>query len=433
MTAGSSDAAHRSASSLDATRGSEVVREAIVLAGGEASRLGSLAAAVPKALQTVAGRPFIDHIFRELRRHGVRRVVLATGRLHDAVERHVGDGSAFGLDVAYSLEAEPLGTGGALALAARQLEGDLAYVCNGDSLLDCNLLALAEALRARTAAVCALGLRRVEDASRYGTVELGPDGTVTSFQEKSVPGPALVNGGVYCVRSDWLCDTPVEKRSIENEVFPLLAREGRLAGVAADGFFVDIGLPSSLEAAQRSVETWRHRPCAFLDRDGVINVDTDYVHAPEQFAFTPGMPEAIRYLNDAGWLAIVITNQAGIARGYYTEADFAAFTGWIDEQLAEAGAHVDATYHCPHHPTAGLGEYLTDCDCRKPNPGMILRSIAEWEPDLSRSFMVGDMPKDMEAAEAAGIRGVPYRGGDIASLVRDIVREMGGPHRPPSE
>ena len=127
---------------------SVVVREALVLAGGLATRLGDIAEEVPKCLQPVAGRPFIDHLLWQLHRHGVRRVVLCTGRLHEAVVAHVGDGSAFGVEAVYSREPEALGTAGALALAASLVEGDVVFALNGDSLCDCNLTELARRLRA---------------------------------------------------------------------------------------------------------------------------------------------------------------------------------------------------------------------------------------------------------------------------------------------
>jgi D-glycero-D-manno-heptose 1,7-bisphosphate phosphatase len=117
----------------------------------------------------------------------------------------------------------------------------------------------------------------------------------------------------------------------------------------------------------------------------------------------------------------VITNQAGIGRGLYTEAEFAAFSAWIDERLAEVGAHVDATYHCPHHPTAGIGEYLTACDCRKPAPGMLLRAIRDWDVDVAASVMIGDKPHDIAAAEAAGVRGLLFEGGDLDGFVREAL------------
>ena len=398
-----------------------VVREALVLAGGLATRLGDLCADVPKCLQPVAGRPFIDHLIWNLRRQGVRRVVLCTGRLHEVVEAHVGNGSAFGVEAVYAREPEPLGTAGALALGARQLTGELAYACNGDSLFDANLPDLARRLRNAPDADAALALRKEPDAARYGSVTRSANGRILTFGEKTATGPALVNGGVYCVRTEWLASLPAAPASLETDHFPMLAARGRLTSLVSDGYFVDIGLPETLASAQTSLAAWRHKPCAFLDRDGVINVDRFYVHAPEEFTFTEGMPDAIRLLNDAGWLVIVVTNQAGIGRGLYSEAEFTEFKEWIDERLAEAGAHIDATYHCPHHATAGVGEYRRVCDWRKPGPGMLLAAMRDWEPDVARSFMIGDRDKDMEAASAAGVRGVAYRNGNIAELVAGLI------------
>jgi NDP-sugar pyrophosphorylase family protein len=217
-----------------------IVREAIVLAGGEATRLGAIAAAIPKCLQPVAGRPFLDYLLRELRRHGVRRIVLATGRLHEAVERHVGGGTAFGLEVVYSLEPEPLGTAGAVALAARELTGEAAYVCNGDSLLDCNLVALGRALHEAPQAEVAVALHRVEDTARYGVVTAGDDGVVTGFAEKTNGGAGLVNGGMYCARTAWLKDLEVRFSSLESDVFPALVTCGGMVSVATGGLFIDI-------------------------------------------------------------------------------------------------------------------------------------------------------------------------------------------------
>jgi D,D-heptose 1,7-bisphosphate phosphatase len=398
-----------------------IVREALVLAGGLATRLGGSAADVPKCLQPVAGRPFLDHVIWNLRRQGVRRVVLCTGRLHEAVEAHIGDGSALGVEAVYAREPEPLGTAGAVALGARYLAGEIAFVVNGDSLFDVNVVDLAVHLRRAPDADATLALRREPDAARYGAVVLGADGRIESFEERGSSDEALINGGVYCARSAWLASLKVVNSSLERDVFPALTAEGRLVGMVRDGFFTDIGTPESLAGAQGSVAEWRRKPCAFLDRDGVINVDGDYVHTPSEWRFTPGMPEAIRMLNDAGWLVVVITNQAGIGRGLYAEAEFAAFTDWIDERLAEAAAHVDATYHCPHHPTAGVGEYRRECGCRKPAPGMLLQAIEDWAPDVGRSFMVGDMPKDLEAAAAAGVRGIAYRGGNVADLIAGLI------------
>ena len=144
---------------------------------------------------------------------------------------------------------------------------------------------------------------------------------------------------------------------------------------------------------------------AFLDRDGVINVDHGYVHHPANFELFPGVLEACKSLHEAGYKLIVVTNQAGIGRGYYTPAQFLGFTGWIENLFRDAGAPITATYHCPHHPEMGLGEYRKVCNCRKPAPGMLLRAIHEHALDASKSWLAGDKVSDIEAAHAAGVRG----------------------------
>ncbi len=159
------------------------------------------------------------------------------------------------------------------------------------------------------------------------------------------------------------------------------------------------------------------RRAVFFDRDGVINEDLGYVSQPEQFRFMPGAPDAIRWLNKHGWLAIVVTNQSGIGRGWYTEEDFLRLTRWIDQRLAELGAHLDATYYCPHHPTEAQGPYRIECQCRKPAPGMILRAIAEWNIDPARSLLIGNKQHDLLAAVAAGVRGLLFQGGNLLEFV----------------
>lgn len=141
----------------------------------------------------------------------------------------------------------------------------------------------------------------------------------------------------------------------------------------------------------------------FLDRDGVINVDIGYLHRAEQCEFVPGIFELVRAARRAGYDVFVVTNQAGIARGYYDEAVFAEFTGWMLERFREENAPITQVYYCPHHATAGLEPYKQVCDCRKPEPGMLLRAAAEHEIDLAGSVMIGDSLSDMEAAKNAGV------------------------------
>ncbi len=163
------------------------------------------------------------------------------------------------------------------------------------------------------------------------------------------------------------------------------------------------------------------KPVAFLDRDGVLNVDHGYVHRPERLEWVAGAPEAVRLLNEAGIPVIVITNQSGVARGYFGETDVQQFHAHVQEQLRARGAHVDAFYYCPHHPQGTVAEFAIACDCRKPKPGMLERAARDFAVDRRRSFLIGDKDDDVAAAAAFGVRGIKFDA-KTQSLV-DVVRK----------
>jgi len=161
------------------------------------------------------------------------------------------------------------------------------------------------------------------------------------------------------------------------------------------------------------------RPALFLDRDGVLNEDRGYVHRWQDFAWISGAREAIATFNRAGWLVFVVTNQSGVGRGYYTEADVVALHGHMADALADVGGRVDAFYYCPDHPDAEEPRYRhPDPPDRKPNPGMLLRAISEWPVDLEKSLMVGDKAGDVEAGRRAGVRARLFEGGDLLDFLR---------------
>ena len=162
------------------------------------------------------------------------------------------------------------------------------------------------------------------------------------------------------------------------------------------------------------------RPAAFLDRDGVINIDHGYVFEPAKLEFTPTAIEAIRLLNDAGYPVLVVTNQSGVARGMYGVAEVEAFHAHLSAKLAAAGAHIDGFYYCPYHPEGTVADYAIEHEDRKPGAGMILRAMREWDVRAEGSFLIGDKPSDLEAAAAAGIDGylIEPDVGDLAAQVR---------------
>jgi D-glycero-D-manno-heptose 1,7-bisphosphate phosphatase len=165
----------------------------------------------------------------------------------------------------------------------------------------------------------------------------------------------------------------------------------------------------------------KRRPAVFLDRDGTLNADTGYLHRIEDFRWMPEAREAVRYLNDRDYLVFVVTNQSGVGRGYYNEADVDRLHAWMQGELARIGAHIDDFRYCPHHPQATLPAYRQVCACRKPGAGMLRELIKDWSLDPAGSLMIGDRPSDLAAAAAAGVRGVLYQGGSLLALCRQAL------------
>lgn len=178
------------------------------------------------------------------------------------------------------------------------------------------------------------------------------------------------------------------------------------------------------------------RRAVFLDRDGTVNAEVDYLSTPDQLVLLPGAAQAIARLNRAGFATVLITNQSGVARGLFDEARLGQIHDRLRELLAAEGAHLDAIHYCPHHPTLGEPPYRLDCDCRKPRPGMLRRAAEELGLNLEGSWSVGDTPRDLEAAAALGVPGILVASGkpvteeiagrypvhpDLASAVEQIL------------
>ena len=166
------------------------------------------------------------------------------------------------------------------------------------------------------------------------------------------------------------------------------------------------------------------RPAAFLDRDGVINVDRGYVGRLSDFALIDGAADAISQLNRSGYLVFVVTNQSGIGHGYYSEADFGALTTYMTSLLAQHQAHINDIRHCPFHPDAKVARYRAHHPWRKPAPGMILDLLSCWEVDVNASFLIGNSVRDIEAAKAAGINGYLFEGGNLLQFLRTVKPEF---------
>lgn len=401
------------------------IRQCAILVGGLGTRLGALTATTPKPLLPIGDRPFLAWLLREFRRFGVEEFLLLTGHLSDQVAAQVqalADCLPGPTRIATSEEPERAGTGGAVFHARSKL-ADRFLLCNGDSLFDFNLArVLRDADADEPSIVGRLVLRRIADASRYGVVALEGD-RVRAFHERPPPGtPGVINAGIYIFHRS-LIGALASTCSLERDIMPLLAARGALRGSMARGYFRDIGEPEDLARARAELPVLLRRRALFLDRDGVLNVDHGYVGTRDRFEWIPGAKEAIRAATDAGWHVFVVTNQSGVARGYYTEADVAVLHAWMTQEVRNDGGTIDDWRYCPFHPEAVLTAYRHPAHpWRKPAPGMLLDLIRAWELDPGTSVLIGDQDNDLAAAAAAGVPAHRFAGGNLLDVVIPILQ-----------
>lgn len=387
-----------------------MVEQAVFLVGGLGTRLGELTRATPKPMLDVGGQPFLDYLIENARRHGLTKIVLLCGFQADVVaDRYAADPG-----ITIVREPAPAGTGGALRYAADVLD-ERFFLFNGDTLFDFNLLALIPAFDG----LATLALRPQAPGKRSGWVAL--DGArIRAFHPPETGPGGPINAGVYLMSRDILSRIGQPPVSLEGEVFTALASENALSSHLTEGYFIDIGVPEDFARAQSEVPARRRRPALFFDRDGVLNVDTGYPHKPDQIVWVPGAAEAVRMANEAGYYTFVVTNQAGVARGYYGEDDVRALHAWMNGELQKSGAHIDRFEYCPSHPDGTIAGYVRHDPRRKPGSGMLTGLMADFPIDPAQSFLVGDRDGDLEAAAGAGIRGHLFTGGNLADFIRPL-------------
>ncbi len=404
------------------------MKQLVILAGGLGTRLAKEPGALPKPMARVAGRPVLEYQLALARAHGFLDVHLLTWHRAELIEDYFGDGSRFGVNLRYQVESQPLGTAGAVLQALPTL-GPRFIVLYGDTILDVDL---AEIWRrhGEVGADATLLVHPNDHPQDSDLVELDAEGWIRAFHPHPHPPGQyrrnLVNAALYVVEKAALAAgrPAVGKLDFAHQLFPqMLAGGARLHGYRSREYIKDMGTPERLARVERDITSGlvqrlaRRTPCpaVFLDRDGTLNVEVNRVKSTAEFELLPDVGPAVRQLNRAGLLAVVITNQPVIARGDCTADELREIHNKLDTLLGADHAYLDALYYCPHHPDGGFPGERADlkiaCDCRKPGIGMLRRATADLNVDLPHSWFIGDTTTDLKTARNAGLKAVLVRTG----------------------
>lgn len=399
----------------------------VIMAGGKGTRIASVNSEVPKPMIPILGKPILEYQMEVLKKQGYTDIILVTGHLGTVIRDYFGDGSGispvtgepFGVKIEYVEETVPLGTAGALFLLRDRLTEDF-LLLNGDIIFDIDIRRF-EQFHKKHGRMATLFTHPNSHPYDSGIIIADACGIVTDWLHKEDERKWYrnrVNAGLHMI-SPRIFHTlgffqTLKKTDLDREILKPLIPNGELLVYDSPEYVRDMGTPDRYQAVIEDIETGkvqaknlsRKQKAVFLDRDGTINQYVGFLKNIEEFTLIPGVAEAVRKMNESGYLVIVVTNQPVIARGEVSLEELDEIHRKMETLLGEEGAYVDAVYYCPHHPDKGFEgerpEYKIECDCRKPKPGMLLRAAEEYHIDLAQSWMVGDSIQDIEAGKAAG-------------------------------
>ena len=400
--------------------------KAVILAGGFGKRLKSVTDNMPKPMTRVCGKPVLEHQVEILKKEGINEFVFVVGYLSEMITDYFGDGSRLGVGISYYEEEKPLGTGGALFKLG--LKEDF-LLCNGDLIFDFSLKEMVRFHKSNNALATLLTHpnNHPYDSTLLSVSSENRVRAVIRSDSKPYAYANLCNGGIQIVSPELLSLYNFSGRAdFDKDIIEPAVKTGRIFSYKTWEYVKDMGTPERLNGVERDVEKGtvknKHRgnmqKAVFLDRDGTVNVQKGYITRPEEMELLPGAAQAISRFNRAGYLTVIVTNQPVIARGECSFETLEEIHNRLETLLGEEGAYVDGIYFCPHHTDKGfeneVEELKINCRCRKPAPGMLLKAREDFNIDMSKSFMVGDSLRDVEAGINAGCKSV-YLGnyGDI--------------------
>ncbi|MEO5675441.1 MAG: HAD-IIIA family hydrolase, partial [Chitinophagales bacterium] len=398
-----------------------MITTAILLAGGFGTRLQSVIKDLPKPMADISGKPFLEYLFRYLQQQGIDKSILSVGYKWETIQDYFGD-SCGSMKLEYSVEDEPLGTGGAILKAVQSSIEEEFFILNGDTFFNIDLHDFysrftAQNMETGGRPLLSLALKPMRDFDRYGAVQTSPEHRIISFEEKRFYDQGNINGGIYILHRELFTGMSVPlKFSIEKDLMEKYFAEMKFCGFSFEDYFIDIGIPEDYARAQRELPemiqaqnssfvpgkdgTGMHHSfpgkpgqpftidkswTLFLDRDGVINkkIDDDYVRTIDQFIWLDGVQQAMVQLSRIFGKMIIVSNQQGVGKGLMKMAHVETIHNHIIKTIHDLGGKIDGIYFAPQLKSE-------NSPFRKPGNGMALKAKKDFPNiDFSKSMMVG--------------------------------------------
>lgn len=401
------------------------------MAGGRGTRIAELFPNIPKPLIPVAGMPILEREIRSLCAQGFKDIILTVGYLADKIISYFGDGSQFGAKIDYFVEESPLGNAGALFRLREKIGDEPFLLLNADAAFDVDFNRMV-AFHQNHGGLVTLFTHPNSHPYDSGLIISDENGHVEKWLAKEDERPQWydnrVNAGLHVIDPKVLdislksleinkeSGFPQGKVDLDRQILKPLCGSNLMFCYDSPEYVKDMGTPERFYQVEADYKNGvvqaknltNKQKAIFLDRDGTINKYVGFLRNIDDFELIEGVAEAIKLINQSGYLAIVVTNQPVIARGEVSWEELNEIHEKMATLLGKEGAYVDGIYICPHHPDKGFEgerpEYKIDCDCRKPKPGLLLQAAKDFNIDLSESYMIGDSHRDVEAGENAGVK-----------------------------